>query len=288
MKQRMICSFLALAMLCTTIFTGAVYADKEDEIDIVEENVEEVVEEKTGEKLIEIFVDGEELTFDEGQTPMILNDRTMVPLRAVSEALNSTVYWLQDDLRIQIIKYDKVLSMQLNSPTLEIYSILNGEVKIAKSVSLEAPPIQADETHGYRTYVPIRVIAENFGADVNWNYDENNNMIINIISHEDNSNINSIFVSDLAVMPDNTLFSVTGRIIVIGNQYFLQDIQDELCYIELTQIPQVADFWTQQLGVLSNNPHGQYVTITGLKGTTEAGYPTIPLKRSVTGIRLLK
>ncbi|MEE1013796.1 MAG: stalk domain-containing protein, partial [Clostridia bacterium] len=46
---------------------------------------------------------GEELQFAEGSGPVIINERLMLPLRAVSEALDATVYWFNDDKRIQIV-----------------------------------------------------------------------------------------------------------------------------------------------------------------------------------------
>ena len=41
--------------------------------------------------VIKVTVDGEELTFD--QNPVIINDRTMVPMRAIFEKLGASVSW---------------------------------------------------------------------------------------------------------------------------------------------------------------------------------------------------
>lgn len=268
--RRKVCLVLALTLLaCALLYTGAVCADESDT------------------RSIQVFIDGSQLTFAAGQEPMLMNDRTMVPLRAVSEALDATVYWFQDDQRIQIVKYDTTLSMQLNVSTLEVYDIVDGAAQLYKTVVLDSPPVQADESHGYRTYVPLRVIAESFGADVSWDFDADNNMVVNIVSHNDKTQVNTVQVSGISSQPENTLFSVSGRIVVIGGQYFLQDLFDPICFVELTEVPQEADYWTQQLGVANNNPHGCYVTITGIMERNEAGYPTIPLKRSITGIRTL-
>ncbi|MEG2670019.1 MAG: copper amine oxidase N-terminal domain-containing protein, partial [Oscillospiraceae bacterium] len=113
-----------------------------------------------------VYIDKKPIVFDKGQTPIIVNDRTLVPLRAISEALDATVYWFQEDKRIQIVKYDKTLTMTIDVPTMSIYSIVSGEATFVTDTALDSPPILTGEDRGYRTYVPLRVIAEAFGAVV--------------------------------------------------------------------------------------------------------------------------
>ena len=268
--RRIICAAAAASMsltLMSAAWSGTGYADEYTT------------------RPISVFVDNIPVSFVSGQEPLIMNDRTMVPLRAVSEALDATVYWFQDDKKIQIVKYDKTLTMTLDVSTLSVYNIVSGAATFIKDMPLDAPPTQAGEAQGYRTYVPIRVIAEAFGADVSWDMLDNGEMNVKIISHDDKVSVNQQNILGLKSLMENTLFSTTGRILVVGNQYFLQDTVDELCLIELTNIPPVTDYWTQQLGVNDNNPSGTYVAITGIVQKNSAGFNTIPLKRSVTGIR---
>lgn len=51
--------------------------------------------------------------------PQILNDRTLIPLRAISEALNADVQWDQEDYRVDITTTDKPASKDL-LPTLSL------------------------------------------------------------------------------------------------------------------------------------------------------------------------
>lgn len=81
--------------------------------------------------------------------------RTMVPLRVISEALESEVNWDQKTQTVTITRKDQVIKLVVNQKSAKI----NG-----KNVALDA----AAEVKNGRTLVPIRFIAENFGATVNW------------------------------------------------------------------------------------------------------------------------
>ena len=81
--------------------------------------------------------------------PVIRNDRTLVPIRVVTETLGGKVDW--------------------NNATKEVTLNIDGkEIKMTIGVILEkygvAPMIIND-----RTYVPIRFVAEELGAEVQWN-----------------------------------------------------------------------------------------------------------------------
>ena len=81
--------------------------------------------------------------------PVIRNDRTLVPIRVVTETLGGKVDW--------------------NNATKEVTLNIDGkEIKKTIGVILEkygvAPMIIND-----RTYVPIRFVAEELGAEVQWN-----------------------------------------------------------------------------------------------------------------------
>ena len=52
------------------------------------------------EKMIYVTVDGEAVKFD--VLPQIINDRTMVPVRAISEAFGCTVNWDNDTKTVEI------------------------------------------------------------------------------------------------------------------------------------------------------------------------------------------
>lgn len=101
---------------------------------------------------ITVTLNNEPIVFD--VEPQIINDRTMVPLRAIAEALDAFVVWNADDYSVLFTKNDTVAMLQINNPKL----FLNND-----TVDLDSPPVIV----GDRTLVPLRVISESFGLAVN-------------------------------------------------------------------------------------------------------------------------
>jgi uncharacterized secreted protein with C-terminal beta-propeller domain len=100
------------------------------------------------------FVDSDNLAV----CPFIKEDRTMVPLRFVSENLNAKVSWNQDTREVLIVK---------ESGEKAVFIIGQKEFDIdgRKYTSDVAPELAND-----RTFVPIRVISEQlFNKEVFWN-----------------------------------------------------------------------------------------------------------------------
>ena len=121
---------------------------------------------------IRIFIDGNELITD--VPPRIINDRTMVPVRAVSEAIDCIVDWYEPTERVGIYTPyggDAVLSMTINDPVVTRYRLGFSEGSYFEEVTIESPPVIIDG----RTLVPLRIIAETLGFEVDW--DENTNTI---------------------------------------------------------------------------------------------------------------
>jgi hypothetical protein len=101
-----------------------------------------------------IYVQEKELQFD--AAPYIENDRTMVPLRALSEALGFQVKYDAADKRITLVKDRDEIVLWIGSTKV----LVNGKEQVA-----EVAPVVRDD----RTFVPLRFIAENLGAQVVWN-----------------------------------------------------------------------------------------------------------------------
>lgn len=102
---------------------------------------------------ITVILDGATLNFD--VEPQIINDRTMVPMRAIFEALGASVEWDGGSRKITSVKDGRTIEMTVDDHTMYI----NGE-----GVSLDAAPCIV----GSRTLVPARAIAESLDADVSW------------------------------------------------------------------------------------------------------------------------
>jgi len=103
---------------------------------------------------ISVLLDGKELTFD--VPPQIIGGRTMVPLRAIFEALGAGVDWNASTQTVTASDGDTevILTIGSTSPT------VNGRV-----VTIDQPGIIVSG----RTLVPLRFVAESFGVTVDWN-----------------------------------------------------------------------------------------------------------------------
>ncbi len=256
-----------------------------------------------------IYVNGKPLKFSEAERPFIMGDgdngRTMVPLRAVSEALGATVYWIdkndndQPTKRIQIVRYDTTLRLDIGLPTMHVFKIAYDEElgkedqKQTETIDLDAPAFQGDETRDYRTFVPIRAITEAFGAEINAVFADNDEsrvdrpMNVYIVDTYDGSNENKVSIANLYDSIDinqSTLISTVGIITRIDSKYYLQDENQTYKMIELKSIPDVENFWTQQLDVADNDPVGIKVKITGMVDKDNNNKYSMVLRRGSTGM----
>ena len=102
---------------------------------------------------ISVLLDGSPLSFD--VPPKTINGRTMVPLRAIFEALGAAIVW---DAAARTVTANNggttvVLTIGSTTPT------VNGSI-----VEIDQPGILL----GGRTMVPLRFVAESFGVAVDW------------------------------------------------------------------------------------------------------------------------
>ena len=105
---------------------------------------------------ITVIYNGKRISFQKyEQNPEIINDSTLVPLRAIFEAMNAGVTWNGDTQTVTSTRGKTTISLTINKPVM----IKNGE-----EIKLEVPA----QLYNERTMVPVRVIAEAFGADVVW------------------------------------------------------------------------------------------------------------------------
>lgn len=96
--------------------------------------------------------------------PYIQQDRTMVPLRVISENLGKKVLWDSANRSVQISDdYGSVLYLTIDKK--EINDFGGGK---GKRIILDVAPNIKDD----RTFVPLRAIAEAFGENVDWDNDK--------------------------------------------------------------------------------------------------------------------
>lgn len=110
----------------------------------------------------ELFVPLKDIPFDiqkidPGNTniaPYIKNGRTLVPLRFIGEALGMEVLYTEHDRGITISKNGLLVKLNVDSTDMQVNN---------NFINLDVPP----EVKEGRTFVPLRAVAEAFGAEVN-------------------------------------------------------------------------------------------------------------------------
>lgn len=113
---------------------------------------------------ITVLVDQKEIFFGD-QEPVIVDDRTLVPMRRIFEAMDADVTWDEPTQTITSTRGNDVVTMTIGQK--QVYK--NGQVVYTMDVPAQ---IMQD-----RTMVPIRAVAMAFDANVAW---DGVNYIINI------------------------------------------------------------------------------------------------------------
>ena len=129
MKRKLTALFLSAIMTFSS--TATIFADDDITVKLNDSNIE----------------------FD--QAPIVESGRTLVPFRAILEAMNVDVDWDADTKTITCTKGDKVIKLTIGENEMFIND---------KEVALDVP---AKIVNG-RTLLPLRAISENLDAEVKW------------------------------------------------------------------------------------------------------------------------
>jgi len=105
-----------------------------------------------------VYIDGQRLQLD--VPPTMINNRVLVPLRAIGEALGAEFQWDPEQQRIDISFGDVSVIMGVGGHSVAFVTI-DG---VQTAHVLDAPPIIINN----RTMVPLSFVSEIFGADVDW------------------------------------------------------------------------------------------------------------------------
>ena len=101
---------------------------------------------------ISIYVDGKKLD----QPVMLVNDRTLVPMRAIFEALGADVSWNDAEKTVTAKKDEIVIVLKIGSEKF---------FKNLENVPLDTPAVIQND----RTYIPLRAVSEALENTVDWN-----------------------------------------------------------------------------------------------------------------------
>ncbi len=104
---------------------------------------------------ISVLLNGTKVEFD--QPPILQNGRTLVPMRAIFEALGYEVYW--DEYYEQIDVYDG------DEDIMTLWIGVRAILMPPRTIEIDVPPMLVND----RTLVPVRAISEGLGAEVDWN-----------------------------------------------------------------------------------------------------------------------
>lgn len=107
---------------------------------------------------ISVELNANELEFD--VPPVNVEDRILVPVRAIFEAMGADVSWDETTKTVSSTLGDVAVSMTIDGTVITV----NGKEK-----TLDVPPKIISD----RTMVPVRAVSESFGANVSWDAPNN-------------------------------------------------------------------------------------------------------------------
>ena len=107
---------------------------------------------------ISVYVDGVKLNFD--QPPIAKNGRTLVPVRAIFEALGATVDWIQEEQAVVAQRGDVMIVMVLGKD--KFVKETGGDGGMVYDLDVPAEVLNG------RTLVPLRAVSEALDCNVEW------------------------------------------------------------------------------------------------------------------------
>lgn len=139
---------------------------------------------KPNQQDIKIKINGNDVISD--VAPFVDNNRTLVPIRVISENLGYNVNWDNQTQKVTVKNENKVVELTIGKKDVNI----NGN-----NSSIDVAPMIKNN----RTFVPLRFISESFGNDVKW---DNDSRVVKIDKKEskvasiiNNSNTNYVYKS---------------------------------------------------------------------------------------------
>lgn len=130
-------------------------------------------------QIVSVYINGIRLNTD--VDPIIENGRTLVPIRAVSEAVGAVVDWNS---------FTKKITLSSENSSVEMYIGKSSAYINGKKTTLDVPPTIIND----RTMVPLRFAGECFGFKVGW---EDTTKTVTLYGGVDTENALSVYVLDV-------------------------------------------------------------------------------------------
>lgn len=144
---------------------------------------------------ISVYVDGEKIDFD--VKPQLINNRTMVPMRTIFEALGAKVGWNNENATAYGRTVDKFMQIGIGND----YMLKDNE-----AVMLDSP---ATIISG-RTLVPVRAIAESLDCNVVWHTES---MVVEISKQRYTSGENNKLIIGWSVYEPMNYYDEYGNLV---------------------------------------------------------------------------
>ena len=142
---------------------------------------------------ITVTINNQQIQFD--QPPVIIDGRTLVPLRAIFEGLGATVDWNGNTQTVIAIRSNTMIAISVGDNKLYV----NENV-----VNLDVPAQIIND----RTLVPVRAVSEAFDCEVHW---DGNTKTVSIRSENEENNDKYGWRLSKEIYPDNDLYDETNE-----------------------------------------------------------------------------
>ena len=256
----------AMTMICLVFGTFVCQANNPSGKSALAASTEQILTLQIGNP--QLTVDGESVNIDDsGTVPVIVDDRTLLPVRAVVEAVGGTVEW-DGDTRTTTLKYKSdIIKLTIDSTT----AYLNDTAQ-----TLDVTPVIIND----RTMLPIRFIAESFKFDVAWD-NETQTVTITKTSEADEPTASptttpTLTPSAAPIAQDakDDTEAVTKMNVQIGDAVFTATLEDNTAAREfvamMKEAPVTIDM-NDYSGFEKVGSLGRSLTASNSQMTTEAG-----------------
>ena len=213
---------------------------------------------------ITITLDGKTVSTD--ADPIIVQNRTMVPVSAIVGALGGTSSWDQDSHTATFVKGSTTVKVTIGSKT----ATVNG---VSKGMDVAPQLVKVDNKGGARTMVPLRFISEGFGYDVDW---DNPTRTVIIKSPSNSSSGSGSTVTE----PSYTVSSTK----VTAGQKISGDSSNTYTNVQITSTTSLKSYTS---GTWLSNPYRYFIDFKDSKlGTDAASAKSVSASGSpVTSVR---
>ncbi len=121
------------------------------------------VEIKTFSEDVKVYLNGEDVYADSDNKPLIINDRTMVPLRPIFEKMGFTdqyIKWYPEEKKASFSDGNTECVFECDS----YYVARNGVFDLRNEVTMDVPATIYNDTF----YIPLRAYCELWDMDIEW------------------------------------------------------------------------------------------------------------------------